>query len=244
MSSITRFLAQRSASQPISRRPAMLPTSTSEISSATAPCARPRSSREEQLQVLHGAADRADRGHAAERQQVEGGLPEDLDDRVIAGCRTGRVCQWRAVSRHGGLAQEIGERQGDDDHQHAEDLRAPGASRARSVSACATSGTSAPPDADPEVGDAHRRPRPASNQRDSSTWFGSGPPRDVAERVHQVEGVEDRERRDAAEADRARARRAGCPASISRRGPNGRRRRLRRSRRAARSRAWRTRCRR
>ena len=44
------------------------------------------------------------------------------------------------------------------------------------VRALATSGTSAPPRPMPRYAMPIALPRALSNQRDSSTWFGSGPP--------------------------------------------------------------------
>jgi hypothetical protein len=45
------------------------------------------------------------------------------------------------------------------------------------VSQPASSGTSAPPTPIPRYAMPMARPRALSNQRESSTWFGSGPPR-------------------------------------------------------------------
>ena len=161
---------------------------------------------EEELQVLGGAAHRPDRGHAAEGEEVEGRLAQDVQDRVAhrrAGLRRGGTRRPRLPFRpvRLRLADEPGEREGDRDHQDAEHLqgRAPAEGLGEGVGEQRHEGAAHP---DAEVGDAHGPAAPGVEPAGQHHLVGQRAAGDVAERVHQVERVEGEERRRAAEADR------------------------------------------
>ncbi len=162
--------------------------------------------REEELQVLGRAAHRPDRGHAAEGEEVEGGLPQDVQDRVThrrAGFRRGGTRRPRLPLRplRLRLADEEGEREGDRDHEDADHLqrRAPAQGLGEGVGEERDEGAA---HADAEVGDPHGPAAPGVEPAGQHHLVRQRPAGDVAERVHQVERVEGDERRRAAEADR------------------------------------------
>ena len=149
-----------------------------------------------QLQVLHGPAHGADGGHAAHREQVEGGPPHDGQERS-AGARRGR-------SQPGRLADQEGAGQRDHDHDHAQRAqRAPPAQPLREL--VGQEGHQRAAHADAEVGNAHglaaRAVEPAREQH----LRGQGAAAHVAQRVEEVEEVEGAQGGGAAQADQGQA---------------------------------------
>ena len=150
---------------------------------------------EVQLQVLHRAADRPDRRHAADREQVERGPAQDVADRA-----RGRRARGRGGGESGrSLLDEEGGGQRDGDHQDAERLqRRPPAERLGEGVGEERDERAA--DADAEVRGAHRLPARALEPAREQHLVRQRPAGHVPERVQEVEAVEGTESEGAAEA--------------------------------------------
>jgi hypothetical protein len=171
---------------------------------------------QEQFQVLHRAADRADRAHAADEEQRERPVGPDARPRADGGDRSRAR---RRVPAAGGRARRSGpgvrrgreggrflhdpdQGQRDGDHQDAEQLQRDVPAEAH-FERVRDQRHQRAADADAEIGEAHRPPPPGVEPAREQHLVRQRPAQHVAERVAQVERVEHRQRRHRAEADRS-----------------------------------------
>ena len=147
--------------------------------------------REQQLEVLVRAAHRPDRRHAAEREQVEGPLAQDLRQRRP---RARRCARRSRIA----FAQEQHQRHRDDDHDRPQHLE--GAPPAQLLGEEARQlRDEREPDPDPDVRDPHGVAAGLAEVAREQHLIGQWPGEHVPDRVQQIEGEEHDQRGRAAE---------------------------------------------